>query len=319
MFLNYWCGLGTSLAASTVSGRSLVAHKSHLPEDELNKVIFNLANLYQLFTEKIIKLPKIIGSFGKNCFKKIAVAARWKKDLDLPWKKVILPQLIAWSLTLSLFRPFLKNGFPGKSWISKLFYNLTFYYADIMNVYRLIIVYFFVFCTMKWKRRIISEFAAGCARVSGGCIAYHGALQYYALQTQQFNTIYLHADKRFRPFVIDGMSYEYHPLKFTYNILAAKDMDGTPFFRDVLVADHRGLHPPYWPGRWPGRTDVCSVVPWQRTVEWKGPARVSGGIRQRVAVEPGRLPSLFASGPSRIERQVFKHLPPQRKRRKEQD
>lgn len=26
------------------------------------------------------------------------------------------------------------------------------------------------------------------------------------------------------------MSYEYHPLKFTYNILAAKDMDGTPFF-----------------------------------------------------------------------------------------
>lgn len=55
-------------------------------------------------------------------------------------------------------------------------------------------------------------------------------MQYYALQTQQFNTIYLHADKRFRPFVIDGMSYEYHPLKFTYNILAAKDMDGTPFF-----------------------------------------------------------------------------------------
>ena len=83
---------------------------------------------------------------------------------------------------------------------------------------------------MKSKRRIINEFAAGCAHVSGGCIAYHGALQYDALQTQQFNTIYLHADKRFRPFVIDGMSYEYHTLKFTYNIQAAKDMDGTPFF-----------------------------------------------------------------------------------------
>ena len=54
MFLNYWCGLGASLAASTVSGRSLVAHKRHLLEDELNKVIFNLANLYQPLTEKII-------------------------------------------------------------------------------------------------------------------------------------------------------------------------------------------------------------------------------------------------------------------------
>ena len=47
---------------------------------------------------------------------------------------------------------------------------------------------------MKSKRRITNEFAAGCARVSGGCIAYHGALRYYALQTLQFNTIYLPAD-----------------------------------------------------------------------------------------------------------------------------
>lgn len=81
---------------------------------------------------------------------------------------------------------------------------------------------------MKRVRHIENEYAAGCARVSGGCVAYHGALQYYALQTQQFNTIYLHSDKRFRPFVIDGVVYEYHPLKFTYNVLLSRDLDGNP-------------------------------------------------------------------------------------------
>ena len=79
---------------------------------------------------------------------------------------------------------------------------------------------------MKETKHISNEYAAGCARVSGGCVAYHGALQYYALQTQQFNTIYLHSDKRFRPFVIDGVAYEYHPLKFTFNVVISKDPDG---------------------------------------------------------------------------------------------
>ena len=81
---------------------------------------------------------------------------------------------------------------------------------------------------MKVKNHIENEYAAGCARVSCGCVAYHGALQYYALQTQQFNTIYLHSDKRFRPFVIDGVAYEYHPLKFTYNVVISKDPEGNP-------------------------------------------------------------------------------------------
>ena len=81
---------------------------------------------------------------------------------------------------------------------------------------------------MKKRKHIENEYAAGCDRVSGGCVAYHGALQYYALQTQQFNTIYLHSDKRFRPFVIDGVTYEYHPLKFTYNVVLNKDPDGNP-------------------------------------------------------------------------------------------
>ena len=83
-------------------------------------------------------------------------------------------------------------------------------------------------CVVKEKKHIENEYAAGCARVSGGCIAYHGALQYYALQTQQFNTIYLHSNKRFRPFVVDGIAYEYHPLKFTYNVVISKDSDGNP-------------------------------------------------------------------------------------------
>lgn len=92
-----------------------------------------------------------------------------------------------------------------------------------------VIPIFCIFAYVKAKKHIENEYAAGCARVSGGCVAYHGALQYYALQTQQFNTIYLHSDKRFRPFVIDGVAYEYHPLKFTYNIVISKDPDGNPF------------------------------------------------------------------------------------------
>lgn len=91
-----------------------------------------------------------------------------------------------------------------------------------------VIPLFCIFAYVKVKKHIENEYAAGCARVSGGCVAYHGALQYYALQTQQFNTIYMHSDKRFRPFVIDGVSYEYHPLKFTYNIVISKDPDGNP-------------------------------------------------------------------------------------------
>lgn len=91
-----------------------------------------------------------------------------------------------------------------------------------------VIPIFCIFAYVKVKKHIENEYAAGCARVSGGCVAYHGALQYYALQTQQFNTIYLHSDKRFRPFVIDGVAYEYHPLKFTYNIVISKDPDGNP-------------------------------------------------------------------------------------------
>lgn len=82
---------------------------------------------------------------------------------------------------------------------------------------------------MKVKKQIDNEYAAGCSRVYDGCVAYHGALQYYALHTQQFNTIYLHSPRRFRPFVIDGIAYEYHPLKFTYNITLSRDQDGNPF------------------------------------------------------------------------------------------
>lgn len=96
----------------------------------------------------------------------------------------------------------------------------------MVNLFVIYIIY--IFDPVNVKKHIENEYAAGCARVSGGCVAYHGALQYYALQTQQFNTIYMHSDKRFRPFAIDGVAYEYHPLKFTYNLFISKDPDGNP-------------------------------------------------------------------------------------------
>ena len=39
---------------------------------------------------------------------------------------------------------------------------------------------FFIYI-VKVKNHIENEYAAGCARVSCGCVVYHGALQYYAL------------------------------------------------------------------------------------------------------------------------------------------
>lgn len=73
---------------------------------------------------------------------------------------------------------------------------------------------------------IDNVYAYACRRVPGACISFHGALQYYALQTQQFNVIHLHADKPFRTFEHNGVRYEYHPLRFIYKKNIDKDLEG---------------------------------------------------------------------------------------------
>lgn len=83
---------------------------------------------------------------------------------------------------------------------------------------------------MKAKKNIYNEYAYGCSAIGGACVSYHGALQYYALQTQQFNTVYLDAPKPFPPFTANGVRYEYHPVKARINPVKRKDTDGNPIF-----------------------------------------------------------------------------------------
>ncbi len=75
---------------------------------------------------------------------------------------------------------------------------------------------------------IYNEYAYGCSVVRDACISYHGALQYYALQTQQFNVVYLDSPRPFRPFAANGVRYEYHPVKARINPLKTEDPEGNP-------------------------------------------------------------------------------------------
>lgn len=59
----------------------------------------------------------------------------------------------------------------------------------------------------------MDKFSIGCNSVISGCLAYHSALEYYLLQTQEFNTLYIVSSKRFRPFIYDGELYIHKPHK----------------------------------------------------------------------------------------------------------
>lgn len=73
---------------------------------------------------------------------------------------------------------------------------------------------------------IDNKFIIGCNAVSDGVIAYHSALEYYLLQTQEFNELYIHSPQNFRSFEYLGETYSCKKLKFLHNVSETIDNYG---------------------------------------------------------------------------------------------
>lgn len=64
-----------------------------------------------------------------------------------------------------------------------------------------------------------NKYEIGCNSVPNAYISYHSAMEFYGLQNQVFNRIYLSAPKRFRSFEFDFVEYMYAPDKFQDGII----------------------------------------------------------------------------------------------------
>lgn len=73
---------------------------------------------------------------------------------------------------------------------------------------------------------ISNKFIIGCNAVQDGVLAYHSALEYYLLQTQEFNELYIHSPQIFRTFEYLGETYSYRKLKFLHKPIEATDSSG---------------------------------------------------------------------------------------------
>lgn len=73
---------------------------------------------------------------------------------------------------------------------------------------------------------LTDKFRIACACVDNGILCYHAALEYYLLQTQVFNILYVNSSKLFRDFTYQGIQYVYKPLNFIYKPLYVKYKDG---------------------------------------------------------------------------------------------
>lgn len=73
---------------------------------------------------------------------------------------------------------------------------------------------------------IDNKFIIGCNAVDDGVVAYHSALEYYLLQTQEFNELYIHSPQNFRTFEYIGERYSYKKLKFLHNVIKIADKSG---------------------------------------------------------------------------------------------
>lgn len=76
-----------------------------------------------------------------------------------------------------------------------------------------------------------NKYEIGCCSVPDSYIAYHSAMEYYGLQNQVFNRIYISAPKRFRPFEFDFVEYMYAPDKFRTGII--KDLEKNIYVTEI--------------------------------------------------------------------------------------
>lgn len=73
---------------------------------------------------------------------------------------------------------------------------------------------------------IDNKFIIGCNAVEDGILSYHSALEYYLLQTQEFNELYIHSTRNFRTFEYLGETYSYKKLKFLHEEIKTVDISG---------------------------------------------------------------------------------------------
>lgn len=71
------------------------------------------------------------------------------------------------------------------------------------------------------------KFRIACNAVENGCLVYHAALEYYLLQTQEFNWLYIHSSAPFRTFNYLNEAYIYKPVKFLHHPVTIND--GSPY------------------------------------------------------------------------------------------
>lgn len=76
-----------------------------------------------------------------------------------------------------------------------------------------------------------NKYEIGCNSVPNAYISYHSAMEFYGLQNQVFNRIYLSAPKRFRSFEFDFVEYMYAPDKFQEGIIQPE------LTKNILVTD----------------------------------------------------------------------------------
>ena len=101
------------------------------------------------------------------------------------------------------------------------------------------------------------KFRIACNAVEEGCLVYHAALEYYSLQTQEFNWLYVHSTSIFRTFTYQGESYVYKPVKFLYKpLIVDKDISDPG---NIYQPDSYRLFIQYKSGWRIGRTVVCHV------------------------------------------------------------
>lgn len=81
-----------------------------------------------------------------------------------------------------------------------------------------------------------NKYEIGCCSIPNAYISYHSAMEYYGLQNQVFNRIYLSAPKRFRPFEFEFVEYMYAPDKFRDGIIknAEKNIYVTDIERTII-------------------------------------------------------------------------------------
>lgn len=75
---------------------------------------------------------------------------------------------------------------------------------------------------------IQNKFQIACNSVKDGCLSYHSALEFYMLQTQEFNWLYIHSSIPFREFEYLNEQYIYKPLQFIYKPVITETETGYP-------------------------------------------------------------------------------------------